>query len=359
MTIKGEFFGTANYVSPEQIRKPEIVDCRSDVYSLAATYYECLTLHPPFEGDTINETLTSAISRPAIPPKKYCPRLSNDFNTVLLHALEKLPEERYQTAANFASDIENLLEFKPITAKKPSITQRAYKTLRRNPLKAVAAFILIIILGYFLLLSYRHAVLMELYRQGRDRLEGEQYSEALQYFIKVAKETPKDAEVQYYIGECYQETNQYEKAIETYNEAIKNKPNYSSAYWGLGYCYKNTKRYQESLNSFKRAIEIDPCDHYTYSDLGILYATLKRYQDAIGSCTQACKLSEYKNHLELSNLATVYAESGNFDKAIEFQQKAIELADDDSKDEYKKHLEMYKVNKPWRESEIATDEVPR
>jgi eukaryotic-like serine/threonine-protein kinase len=355
ITITGEFFGTPSYVSPEQIRKPETVDCRSDVFSLAATYYECLTLHPPFEGDTVNETLTQVISREAIPPKKYCPRLSTDFNIVLLHALEKLPEDRYQTAADFAADIENLLEFKPITAKRPSITQRVYKAVRRNPLKVVAlsASILVIVLGYFLLSVHvqekKRAAIIEQYRQGRDRLEGEQYSEALQYFIKVARATPKDAEVQYYIGECYRETNQYEKAIEAYNEAIKNRPNFGNAYWGLGDCYKNTERYQESLNSFKRAIEIDPCDAYTYSDLGVLYATLKRYQDAIESCTQACKLSEYKNHSYLSNLATVYAESDNFDKAIEYQQKAIELADEDSKAEYKKRLEAYKAHKPWRE----------
>jgi serine/threonine protein kinase len=105
VTVTGEFFGTPSYVSPEQIRKPETVDCRSDVFSLAATYYECLTLHAPFEGNTINETLTHVISRDAVPPKKYCPRLSADFNTVLLHALEKLPEDRYQTAGDFVADI--------------------------------------------------------------------------------------------------------------------------------------------------------------------------------------------------------------------------------------------------------------
>jgi serine/threonine protein kinase/tetratricopeptide (TPR) repeat protein len=135
ITMTGEFFGTPSYVSPEQVRKPETVDCRSDVYSLAATYYECLTLRPPFAGDTVNETLTRVISRPVVPPKKYCPRLSTDFNTVLLHALEKSPEDRYQTAADFAADIENVLDFRPITAKRPSITRRTYKTLRRNPLK--------------------------------------------------------------------------------------------------------------------------------------------------------------------------------------------------------------------------------
>jgi len=152
ITVTGEFFGTPNYVSLEQIRRPETVDCRSDVYSLAATYYECLTLRPPFEGNTVNETLTRVMSRPVVPPKRYCPRLSTDFNTVLLHALEKLPEDRYQTAADFAADIENVLEFKPITAKRPSITRRTYKALRRSPLKIALGLVFVLVLALAIIL---------------------------------------------------------------------------------------------------------------------------------------------------------------------------------------------------------------
>jgi serine/threonine protein kinase len=72
LTVTGEFFGTPNYVSPEQIRNPENADGRSDVYSLAATYYECLTLRRPFEGDTVNETLTNVLAREVVPPRKHC-----------------------------------------------------------------------------------------------------------------------------------------------------------------------------------------------------------------------------------------------------------------------------------------------
>lgn len=160
ITITGEFFGTPNYVSPEQIRKPETVDCRSDVFSLAATYYECLTLHPPFGGDTVNETLTQVISREAVSPKKYCPRLSTDFSIVLLHALEKLPEDRYQTAADFVADIRNILEFKPITAKRPSITRRTYNTLRRNPLIVALGLAIVIVttLSFLVYSEYRSKI---------------------------------------------------------------------------------------------------------------------------------------------------------------------------------------------------------
>lgn len=147
ITITGEIFGTPSYVSPEQIRKPETIDCRSDIYSLAATYYECLTLRPPFEGDTVNETLTQVVSWEAIPPKKYCPHLPTDFSIVLLHALEKSPQDRYQTVADFAADIENILNCKPITAKRPSVTRRAFKTLRRNPLRAALGLTLILIIA--------------------------------------------------------------------------------------------------------------------------------------------------------------------------------------------------------------------
>jgi serine/threonine protein kinase/predicted Zn-dependent protease len=160
ITVSGEFFGTPSYVSPEQIRKPDTVDRRSDVYSLAATYYECLTLRPPFEGNTVNETLTQVISREAIPPKKYCPRLSTDLNTVLLHALEKAPEDRYQSAAEFAADVRNVLEFRPIAAKRPSITRRACKTLRRSPLKVAFSlvFVVAVTLSYLVYSAYEKRI---------------------------------------------------------------------------------------------------------------------------------------------------------------------------------------------------------
>ncbi len=357
ITMTGEFFGTANYVSPEQVRKPETVDCRSDVYSLAATYYECLTLRAPFEGHTVNETLTYVISKDVVPPKRYCPRLSADFNTVLLHALEKSPEDRYQTAADFAGDIENLLEFRPIKAKRPSITTRAYKTLRRNPLKIaiVGTSILVIVLGYFLFSSYmrarNEAVVREWYMLGRRKFEAGKFSEALTYFGKVITVNPKYAEAYYDVGECYAYLEQNEKAIRAYQQAVEIDPKHAAAYWGLGLCYGAMKNYLQSINSYKEAIKIDSQNADTYFGLGdscaalrqnseatiayskaaMLYKIQGQYESAIESFKAAIQTANNKNQIARINidLGALFTQLRRFEEAIEVYQNAIKNLDSD------------------------------
>ncbi|MCL4727824.1 MAG: protein kinase [Candidatus Kuenenia sp.] len=143
ITITGELFGTPNYMSPEQIQSPDKVDRRSDVYSLGAAYYECLTFHTPFEGASINDVLTKIISKEPTSPGKYCPKLSRDLGTILLHTLKKNPGERYDSALEFANDIRNALDFRPVIARKTPFTIRTYKTIRRNPVKTVMGFLVL------------------------------------------------------------------------------------------------------------------------------------------------------------------------------------------------------------------------
>jgi tetratricopeptide (TPR) repeat protein len=278
VTVTGEFFGKPSYVSPEQIRKPETVDCRSDVYSLAATYYECLTLHAPFEGNTINETLTQVISREAIPPKKYCPRLSSDFNTVLLHALEKLQDDRYQNSNEFAKDIQNVLDFKLITAKKPSITHRAYRTLRRSPLKitAISAIILVVVLIYLLGSTYLQQKNMAYARKmsgiGQQKFAEGRPQEAVSYLEKSLKAEAGSAEIYTRLGDCFLTLQQYGKAIDGYKNAIKLNPNFAEAYHGLAITYGNLNRDEEAIEAYKKAIEKGPKSTTFYRSLASFYA---------------------------------------------------------------------------------------
>ena len=293
LTITGEFFGTPNYVSPEQIRNPGAVDNRSDVYSLGATFYECLTLHAPFEGNSVNETLTHVISQDAIPPKTYCPQLSTDLNTVLLHSLEKSPEDRYQTAAAFGADIKNILDYRPIKAKRPNVAQRVYKVLRRNPLKAtvVGAFIAVIILASFLLSSYTErrdrAFINELCTQGRYRLDGGLYKEALVFFEKVLDAEPKHAEAHYSIGECYYYLDKYEEALEAYTAATIAQPDHADAHWGIGLCHDELGRGKEAIESYRRSIRIDSTNPRVWFHLGLAYFDSYRFEEAAKSLKEA------------------------------------------------------------------------
>ncbi|WP_347275248.1 protein kinase [Candidatus Kuenenia sp.] len=143
ITITGELFGTPNYMSPEQIQSPDKVDRRSDIYSLGAAYYECLTFHTPFEGAAINDVLTKIISKEPPSPRRYSPKLSKDLDTILLHTLKKNPCERYNSALEFANDIRNALDFKPVIARKTPFTLRMYKTIRRNPVKTAMGFLVL------------------------------------------------------------------------------------------------------------------------------------------------------------------------------------------------------------------------
>jgi tetratricopeptide (TPR) repeat protein len=329
ITISGEFFGTPNYVSPEQINKPETVDCRSDVYSLAATYYECLTLHPPFEGNTVNETLTRVISREAIPPKKYCPRLSTDFNTVLLHALEKSPQDRYQNAADFAADIENVLEFKPINAKRLSITTRAYKTLRRNPLKIASfgAIVLIIILGCFVFSNFvqkrNMAAAKKLQAVAARQLVTGNYNEALKYYEKSAELYPLSAATYSEIGTCYQKLNKYPEAIEAYKQAIATEPDYTVAIDALGGIYHLEGRYDEALRMFEKVIKIRS-DAQAYRNIGNLLNDMGRHKEAIEAFKNAIKTNP-EDALAYNDLGSVYFKLNLVDDGIKAVEKAKEI----------------------------------
>lgn len=336
ITITGEFFGTPSYVSPEQIRKPDTVDCRSDVFSLAATYYECLTLHPPFGGDTINETLTQVISREVIPPKKHCPRLSTDFNTVLLHALEKSPEDRYQTAGDFVTDIRNILEFKPITAKRPSITRRAYKTLRRNPLKIViiGISILVIVLGYFVYSSYmvrrNRTIADELFTIGRQKANAGDDEGALLYYEKSSRANPSNAEAHYRVGACYFSLKKYEKAVEAYKQAIQVDPNFAYAYHGLGNAYDELDQYEEAITAYQHAIRINHSDFASRTRLGFTYRMSGQHKKEIETYETIIKMKPNHEFGGTQNaLGVAYNELGRYEEAIKVLKQAVRVIPDD------------------------------
>lgn len=97
--------GTAQYFSPEQARG-EAVDARTDLYSTGVVLYELLTGRPPFQGETAVATAYQHVSEAPTAPNILNPAVSPALNAVVMRALAKDRTERYQSAADFRSDLE-------------------------------------------------------------------------------------------------------------------------------------------------------------------------------------------------------------------------------------------------------------
>src|SRR6266404_7128953 len=104
MTEAGSIVGTAQYLSPEQARGAP-VDQRSDVYSVGIVLYEMLTGTVPFTGDTPLEIAMKHLSEVPVPPSELRDDVPDDLDLVVLRALAKDPEDRYQTADEMNADL--------------------------------------------------------------------------------------------------------------------------------------------------------------------------------------------------------------------------------------------------------------
>jgi beta-lactam-binding protein with PASTA domain/predicted Ser/Thr protein kinase len=104
MTQTAAVIGTAQYLSPEQARG-ESVDARSDVYSLGCVLYEIVTGEPPFVGDSPVAVAYQHVREDPVPPSQRHPGIAPELDAVVLKALAKNPENRYQTAADMRTDL--------------------------------------------------------------------------------------------------------------------------------------------------------------------------------------------------------------------------------------------------------------
>jgi serine/threonine-protein kinase len=92
--------GTAQYFSPEQARG-EAVDSRTDLYSTGVVLYEMLAGRPPFKGDTAVSVAYQHVSEKVTPPSTHNPEITPEMDQVVLNALAKDRDERFQTAEEF------------------------------------------------------------------------------------------------------------------------------------------------------------------------------------------------------------------------------------------------------------------
>src|SRR5206468_14861 len=118
LTQPREVMGTPHYMAPEQVEKPQLVDHRADIYSLGVVFYEMLTGELP-------------LGRFAAPSQKVLVDVRLD--EVVLRALEKEPERRYQQASQVRTDLDRIaltsVNTLAIHERKKNMNRRSHKTM--------------------------------------------------------------------------------------------------------------------------------------------------------------------------------------------------------------------------------------
>lgn len=135
VTGSGAAVGTPHYMAPEQAgglsdRASQV----SDVYSMGAILFACLTGRPPIVADSVMQTLLDVVHNPAPPVRSIRSEVPVDLETIVAKCLEKNPTKRYRSAEKLANDLDAFLMGRPIEARPRSKAMKAWHWMEGVPL---------------------------------------------------------------------------------------------------------------------------------------------------------------------------------------------------------------------------------
>ena len=160
-TEVGSFVGTLAYMAPEQASGGQVeVGAPADIHALGVILYESLTGRPPYRADTPEKILQKLLFESAVPPSRLQPETPRDLEAICLRCLERIPSQRYATAAELAEDLRRFLDGRPTVARPLHPAVRVWRWCRRNrKLAAVSgslAATVVVAVAALVGLTYRH-----------------------------------------------------------------------------------------------------------------------------------------------------------------------------------------------------------
>ncbi|MFH1227325.1 MAG: tetratricopeptide repeat protein [Planctomycetota bacterium] len=203
LTMTGATVGTPSYMPPEQaMGEKGAIDQRSDIFSLGATLYHCLTGRLPFTGKEVYDVLNKVINEDPPLPSSIIRSIPEDLETICLKCLAKDKAKRYQTALELGQDIDSYLRGGQIDAQRTSPISKVLLKVKKNKTASlgIAGAILILIIGLIIsstVSSFRTTSKLEEYRREANYyFNKSEYEKALASCEKALAILPEEPEME-------------------------------------------------------------------------------------------------------------------------------------------------------------------
>jgi len=184
----------------------------------------------------------------------------------------------------------------------------------------------------------------------------EKYTEAIRDLETILRRDDNNLAVLLQIGFFHQANKKPRKAIETFDEVLKKDPNNLMAIRSRSDAMLSVGDHKGAIEGYEKAMAIKDDDDGILNNYAWVLATspkddLRDGEKSLELAKKACEVTEYSRPHILSTLAAAYAETGDFENAKKWSQKALDIADGDPEmiDHLEKELESFKAEKPWRE----------